>query len=452
MKKSIGLGLGSLLLMLPLAACGSSSNNASQASPAASGSAAASPSASASASPSASASASDDKPVTISFMHFKSDVTDGVQKLVDQFETENPNIKVDVQPVKYDDYYTLLKTKMAGGDVVDVFTLNAGAQTKLFVDGGYVEDLTGQQFLQNFDEGVLKSQATDGKNYVMPVNGGPAGVFYNKKIFSDLGIQVPRTYDALIAAAEKIKAAGKTPFALGWKDGWPLGMWVSRDLPSNTAFVGGQPDFFDKLETGAVKFADNPSVKTTIEHAQKIFELGNKDQLGLGYNEIVDLFAKGDVGMMYMGTWPLADIQKKNPDLYNNMGEFPYPFSNDESLNKLDIGPDASLAIGSKSQHKDAALKFLAFMSSKEAGDMWVKNINTLSYVKGTSTDIAPAVNDLKPYIDNGQVYNSQDSMAKTTIDWTTQFDQNLEKLFFKKETADELIKAMDDWVAKNHK
>lgn len=454
MKKAISAGIGAALLTLSLTACGGGDNakNAEGASDAAaSPTGTASASASGSASAPASEPAADGKPVTITFMHFKSDFTDGVAKIVEQFETENPNIKVDVQPVKYDDYYTLLKTKMAGGDVVDVFTLNAGAQTKLFADGGYLEDLTGKDFLSGFDKSVLDSQSTDGKNYILPVNANPIAVFYNKKIFGDLGIEIPRTYDALIAAAKKIKDAGKTPFALGWKDPWTLSMWLTRDMPSNSALVFGQPDFFEKLETGAVKFSDNPATKVMIEHAQQLFDLGNKDQLGVDYNGAVDLFAKGDVGMMYMGTWPLADIQKKNPELYDNMGYFPYPFSNDESLNKLEFNPDASLAVSSKSTHKEAAEKFLAFFASKEGGDLVVKNINTLSYVKGTDTNIAPAVNDLKPYFDGGELYNSQMYLAKTTIDWGTPFTQALQKLFFKKSDVDQVVKEMDDWIAKNH-
>ncbi|MBB6735937.1 extracellular solute-binding protein [Cohnella zeiphila] len=460
MKRSAGIILSSFLLTVALSACGgsndgNSANNASggSASPSGASEPAGTASASESASPSASASApADDKPVTITFMHFKSDVTDGVNKIVEQFESENPNIKVDVQPVKYDDYYTLLKTKMAGGDVVDVFTLNAGAQAKLFKDGGYLEDLTDQPFMTSFDPGVLQAQATDGRNYIMPVNAGPIAVYYNKKIFGDLGIEVPRTYDALMAAAQKIKDAGKTPFALGWKDIWTLGMWSTRDLPSNTVLVAKQTDFFDKLEKGQAKFADNPAMKTTLDHAMQLFKYGNKDQLGVDYNGSVDLFARGDAAMLYSGTWPLADIQKKNPDLYNvGMGVFPYPFSNDESLNKLEFNPDASLAVNSKSQHKDAAMKFLAFMASKEGGDLWVKNVNSLSYVKGTSTDIAPAMADLKPYLDNGQTYDSQSYMSHTTIDWGTPLSQELEKMFFGKETEDQVIRNMDDWVAKNH-
>ncbi|SDW47352.1 ABC transporter substrate-binding protein [Paenibacillus sp. CF384] len=462
MKKSL-VGLSAIIAMLSLAACGNANNDASNAANTSSNAASNTASTentsegasntAANNTASSNATEASTEPVTISFMHFKSDVTDGIQKIVDQFEAANPNIKVDVQPVKYDDYYTILKTKLAGGDILDVFTLNAGAQAKLFVDGGYVEDLTGQEFLNNFDADVLTSQASDGKNYIMPLNAGPIAVFYNKNIYNELNLEVPRTFDDMIENAKKIKAAGKTPFALGWKDGWPLGMWIGRDLPSNTALAVNQPDFFDKLETGGAKFADNPAMQTTLDHAQQIFDLGNKDQLGLGYNDVVDLFAKGDVGMMYMGTWPLADIQKKNPDLYNTgIGYFPYPFSNDESLNKLEFNPDASLALGSKSQHKEAALKFLAFMASKEGGDAWVKNTNTLSYVKGATTDIAPALNDLKPYFDNGQLYNSQAYMAKTTIDWTGQLIQHLQKMFFKKETPEQVITALDDWVSKNHK
>jgi raffinose/stachyose/melibiose transport system substrate-binding protein len=441
MKRVVGLVFGLMLIVTILAACGGNVQNGSQGSNSA-------PKYSDTGKPADKA-----EPVTITFMHFKSDVTDAVAKIVDQFQKENPNIKVDVQPVKYDDYYTLLKTKLAGGDVIDVFTLNSGSNTKAFVDGGYVMDLTDQPFVKNFDASVLKEQATDGKNYIMPLNGGPIAVFYNKKIFKDLGIEVPKTWDALMAAAQKIKDAGKTPFALGWKDGWPLAMWATRDLPSNTALIANQPDFFDKLEKGQSKFADNPATKTTLEHAKKYFEYGNQDQFGVDYNGAIDLFASGQAAMCYMGTWALTEIEKRNPDLFkNDLGYFPYPFSNDPSKNKLEFNPDASLAVSSKTEHKDAALKFMAFMASKEAGDLWVNNVKSLSYVKGSSTNIAPAIDDLKPFIDAGNVYNSQLYIANTTIDWAGQFDKELQNYLFNKMTPDQLIKNMDDWVQKNHK
>ncbi|SDN93364.1 carbohydrate ABC transporter substrate-binding protein, CUT1 family (TC 3.A.1.1.-) [Paenibacillus sp. yr247] len=445
MEKRISITLCTLLFTSLLAGCGNTeTKNSSGSAPVASAAATAA---------STNKTDKNEKPVTISFMHFKSDVTDGVQKIVDQFEKENPNIKVEVQPVKYDDYYTLLKTKVASGDVIDVFSLNSGSNTKSIVDGGYLLDLTDQPFMKNFEPSVLKDQATDGKNYIMPLNSGPIAVFYNKKIFKELGLEIPKTWDALMAAAKKIKDSGKTPFALGWKDGWPLAMWDTRDLPSNTALIANQPDFFEKIEKGQAKFADNPAVKVTIDHAKQYFEYGNKDQLGVDYNGAVDLFAKGDAAMMYMGTWPLQDIEKKNPDLYkNDVGYFPYPFSNDASKNKLEFNPDASLAVSSKTEHKEAALKFLAFMGSKAGGDAWVNNVKSLSYVKGSSTNIAPAVDELKPYIEAGNIYNSQAYLAKTTIDWGGQFSQDLQKYFFNKMTADEIIKDMDDWVQKNHK
>ncbi|MCM3631214.1 extracellular solute-binding protein [Paenibacillus glycanilyticus] len=449
MNKKLGLGLSIALMTTLLGACGgNSNNNNSAASPTNAAAESASP-----ATESASAPASEEtEPVTISFMHFKSDATDGIAKIVEQFESENPNIKVDVQPVKFDDYATLLKTKLASGDIVDVFTLNAGSTTKLYKDGGYLEDLTDQEFMKTFDPGVLAEQATDGRNFIMPLNAGPIAVFYNKKIFADLGIEIPTTYDALIAAAQKIKDEGKTPFALGWKDGWPLGMWLSRDFPSNTVLVEKQTDFFDKLEKGEAKFADNPAAKTTIAHALDMFKYGNKDQLGVDYNGAVDMFAREEAAMMYMGTWPLPDIEKKNPELFaTGMGYFPYPFSNDPALNKLEFNPDASIAVNSKSEHKEAAFKFLAYLASVPAANTWVENVKTLTYVKGASTDIAPAITELQPYFDNGQLYNSQ-VFITTTIDWTTQFSQYVQKVFFNKATAEDIIKDLDDWVAKNHK
>lgn len=50
------------------------------------------------------------------------------------------------------------------------------------------------------------------------------GVYYNTKIFDQLKIAVPTNYSELIAAAEKIKAAGITPFTLADRDAWTVGI------------------------------------------------------------------------------------------------------------------------------------------------------------------------------------------------------------------------------------
>lgn len=54
--------------------------------------------------------------------------------------------------------------------------------------------------------------------YGLPLNGYVEGIFYNKEIFEQAGVEVPETFDDLVQAVEKLKAAGYTPMALANKD------------------------------------------------------------------------------------------------------------------------------------------------------------------------------------------------------------------------------------------
>ena len=56
------------------------------------------------------------------------------------------------------------------------------------------------------------------------------GIFYNKKIFADHGIAVPTTFAELTAAADKLKAAGVTPFTASGKTGWTISRWIGALL------------------------------------------------------------------------------------------------------------------------------------------------------------------------------------------------------------------------------
>ena len=63
----------------------------------------------------------------------------------------------------------------------------------------------------------------DGKIYGQPVNMEGYGFAYNKKLFEKAGItELPKTFSELEAAAKKLKAAGITPFSVGYAEWWVL--------------------------------------------------------------------------------------------------------------------------------------------------------------------------------------------------------------------------------------
>jgi raffinose/stachyose/melibiose transport system substrate-binding protein len=149
------------------------------------------------------------------------------------------------------------------------------------------------------------------------------GIFYNKQIFEKEGITPPKTWDELMADADKLQAAGIQPFSASGQQGWPLTRLVSgyifRDLG---------PDALQKVADGKAKLTDPEYVKA----AQAIADMGKKGYFGqdvasLDYDGATNQFLTGKSAMEYMGSWLLANINdpKQNQIGADNVGFMPFP-------------------------------------------------------------------------------------------------------------------------------
>ncbi len=213
---------------------------------------------------------------------------------------------------------------LAGQDALPV--MYSGAQQ--YIKPGGDLDAAGQVLnlkdaltdLGVFDNVTLQrsrswSSSTRAGSRTLPLQFNIEGLFYNKKIFADNDIEIPTTLDELIDAAEKLKAAGVTPFVASGKTGWTISRWVGALLYS---MVG--PDALQKVASGDAKLTD-PEYVAAAQQLQDLGPLFIDGITNLDYDTMNAQMLNGQAAMMYMGTWFLAAV-------------------NDPSLNKVgdDIG------------------------------------------------------------------------------------------------------------------
>ena len=85
----------------------------------------------------------------------------------------------------------------------------------------------------------------DGKYYGVPFDWGAVGMFYNKALFKQAGLdpeKPPTTWTELLDAVKALKAAGITPIAIGEKDKWPGHFWYGY-LATREAGQAGRPSY-----------------------------------------------------------------------------------------------------------------------------------------------------------------------------------------------------------------
>lgn len=162
-----------------------------------------------------------------------------------------------------------------------------------------------------------------GKLAVLPYEYNIEGIFYNKKIFADNGIEIPATWDELKAAAEKLDKAGVQPFAASGQQGWPITRLLSGYLYRTLG-----PEAMKAVADGKAKLTDPEYVKA----AEEIAGLGKKNYFGksvgsIDYDTAMNTFLNGKAGMFYMGSWALASISnpEQNKVGAENVGFMPFP-------------------------------------------------------------------------------------------------------------------------------
>lgn len=299
-----------------------------------------------------------------------------MESLIADFEVANPDIKVEINAPA--DAGTVLKARLAKNDMPDLVAVGADATYGSLVDGDMLTDLTGDNAISNIQDSYLDmlhgiAKDDKGKIYGVPYATNADGVLYNKDMFKELGLEVPKTWDELMSVCEKVKGAGKLPFYLTLKDSWTgLCFWnvIASDL---------QPEsFLNDKKAGKVKFEDTH--KEAVDKMEAIGKLGQDDILGVGYDDGNAAFAQGKSAMYLQGNWAISEIKKSNPNM--NVGMFPLPVSNDISKNKVISGIDVLFAVSKNTKHSEEAKKFIEFMTNKDNAQKYVNDQFVFSAVK----------------------------------------------------------------------
>jgi len=338
--------------------------------------------------------------VKVEFFQNKLEAKASFDKLITAFNEANPGIKV--SQVNPPDAETVLKTRVAKKDLPDVIGLGATDTYTSLSQSGLFEDFTNDALLNNLQPAyieMLQKQTGSAELNGIPFSANASGILYNKAIFKELGIEVPKTWDELIQAADKIKADGKNPFYLTLKDAWTSLVLFNSLEPSNVGL-----DFFNERKENKATFKD--SFREVAEKQLKVLDYGQKDIFGKGYNDGNVAFAKGEAAMYIQGVWAIPEIQKANPSI--ELGIFPFPATNDTSKNKLVSGVDTLLTISKSSKHKEESKKFIEFLLQAENSKQYIDEQKAFSTVKGV-TQSDPSVADLNSAFESGSLVDFAD-------------------------------------------
>lgn len=330
--------------------------------------------------------------VEIEFLQQKREAVDTFDALIQEFQKQNPNITVTQNTVP--DAGTVLMTRAASNEMPDVLThWPTDAAYIQFTTQGRLKDLTDNACMDNVIDSYKESIKLDGKYYTVPISLNFMGVFYDVDKFKDGGYEVPKTWDEFINLAKDIQGKGEVAFVLPDKDSWTISQgWDNIGGKDRGGEMG---KFYDELRAGTTTYQDDPIAVDSMEKMIELREYSQGDTLSLGYDQAINDFATGTGYMFIQGIWALPSIESANPD--KNVAMFPMP--NDKGDMKQPLGVDVAICAGADTtgDKADAVDKFLLYLSSTEAAQMYSDKDHSPSCIKGVEAQIpqAQAVLDL---------------------------------------------------------
>ncbi|MFF8716005.1 extracellular solute-binding protein [Streptomyces sp. NPDC015184] len=317
------------------------------------------------------------------------------KKIAEGFEKKHPKVDVKYVNVPFGDAQNKFKNAaQAGSGAPDVIRSEV-AWTPEFADLGYLAPLDGTVALKNPDDFLKQAAASTkykGKTYAVPQVIDSMGIFYNKKMFKDAGVEPPANIADLKSVAKKIKdKTGKTGLYLRGDDSYYFLSFLYGEGGDLVAAA-------DKEIT-----VDNAAGVKAFGVVKDLVDSGAaKTDATDGWENMMQSFKNGDVAMMINGPWAVTDtLTGKQFSDKGNLGIAPVPAG---SVAQGAPQGGHNLAVYAGSKNLDASYAFVEYMTSVEsqaqvAGELNLLPTRTSAYGRQQAVD-SEIVQFFKPVVE----------------------------------------------------
>lgn len=165
--------------------------------------------------------------IEITVFHYmvEGDKAEGMEKIQELFKQAHPEVTIEFENLAYSqgtDFWPQLETAIAAGDNPEIIMGNPGLYVNL-IEEGYIMDLTGNEVIQELglSAGDMGDVSYQGKWYAYPVDFKSWGVFYNTKIFEELGLEVPAPRLSCWPSAKRSRKTASRPGPTGMPTALP---------------------------------------------------------------------------------------------------------------------------------------------------------------------------------------------------------------------------------------
>ncbi|GAA3656537.1 sugar ABC transporter substrate-binding protein [Microbacterium marinilacus] len=338
--------------------------------------------------------------------------------LAAQFEEENPDVTIEVTAVPWESAHDRIATSIAGGETPDVTMLGTTWVGEFAATGAFEPTPEGLVDSASFFPGSWDTTIVDDVAYGVPWYVDTRVLYYRTDLAEAAGVEAPTTWDEYAEFAAALKdggAASGVSLPPGGFDSWqyvaPLAWQQGGDILA---------------EDGETFTLDSPEWHEAFEFYAGFFEDGVSEPVRLEGGEIEQKFISGEVGSFFSGPFHVSLLREQGgEDFADRFAVSMVPGAD----TRTSFTGGGNLAVFDDSENRDAAWKFVRWLSQPETQVAWYDISTDLPSVEAAWEDPTFAED---PYL---SVFGEQlrDSKAPPSIPTWAQvsavIDQELEKV-----------------------
>jgi multiple sugar transport system substrate-binding protein len=340
-----------------------------------------------------------------------------LDQLADQFMEENPDADIQVTAVPWESAHDRIATAIAGGETPDISMLGTTWVGEFAATGAFEPTPDGLVDESSFFEGSWDTTVVDDVAYGVPWYVDTRVLYYRTDFAEQAGLEPPTTWDEYTAFAKGLQDAGAE-----WGVSIPPGGFDSWQYIAPLAWQQGG----DILNDAGEFTLDTPEWEEAFSFYNTFFEDGTAEPRRLETGEIEQAFIAGDVGAFYSGPFHVSLLRDQGgPEFEDKFGVAMVPGAD----SRTSFTGGGNLAVFEDTENRDAAWKFVRWLSQPETQISWYEISTDLPSVQAAWDDPTFAED---PYL---SVFGEQleDSKAPPAIPTWAQvsavIDQELEKV-----------------------
>lgn len=319
---------------------------------------------------------------------------DGIQKIADEW-TAQSGVKVNIQVLGWDEYWTLLEAGATGGDMPDVFWMHSNVAQKYMENDmllnldSYIQN-SEKIDLSNYYEGIVDLYSLNGTPYAVPKDHDTIALCYNKAIFDRFNVAYPDetwTWEDFYEAGKTITQAGE-----GKVYGYAIDVGNNQDGWWNIVYdYGGYIISEDKKTSGM----DDPKTLEAMKFLARLIDDTMPKQSVISESGSGTLFNSGVTAMTTQGSWNINTFYTS--DNKDDYGWAVLPYYDQNGNGQADAGERCSIyngvgwAAAADTKHPEEAWGLIEWLGSRENQEKQAELGVTMAGYKGASDAFAGA-------------------------------------------------------------